>query len=112
MLEFAPKSHIMCLFLKKNMSVIGSYSIHLTEVLDLIQIADVNNGEVLDPICDTIEDFILAHAIRVPVSAEANDCQAFILGHDGLVDMPAGDKVLDLGYRGYSCSAGIPAKPP
>lgn len=31
-----PKSHIMCLFLKKNMAVMGSYSIHLVVVLDLI----------------------------------------------------------------------------
>jgi hypothetical protein len=67
--------------------------VHLVEVLDLFQVADVDDGEVLDAVCDAVEDFILAHAVRVPVFAEADDYETFVFGHDGLVDVPAGDKM-------------------
>ena len=67
--------------------------IHLIKVLDLFQVADENDSEVLDAVCDAVEDFILAHAVGVPVFAEANDHETFVFGHNGLVDVPAGDKV-------------------
>lgn len=41
----------------------------------------------------TIEDFILTHTIRIPVATEADDDQALFLRHDGLVDVPAADKM-------------------
>jgi hypothetical protein len=75
----------MCLFLKKNMSVMGSYSVQLVEILDLLEIADVDDSEVLDTVCDTIEDFVLAHAVGAPVFSKADDYETFVFGHDGLV---------------------------
>lgn len=41
----------------------------------------------------TVEDFILAHAIRIPIATEADDDQSLVLGHNRLVDVPAGDKM-------------------
>ncbi len=67
--------------------------VHLSEVLDLVDIAEVDDGEVLDSISDTVEDFVLSHAIGVPVAAEADNDEALIFGHDGLVDVPAGVEV-------------------
>ena len=67
--------------------------IHLVKVFHLFQITDVNDSKVLDAVCDAIEDFVLAHTVRVPVFAEANDYKTFVFGHDGLVDVPARDKV-------------------
>src|SRR2546421_3606048 len=67
--------------------------IHLVKIFHLFQITDIDDGEVLDTVCDAIEDFILAHTVRVPVFAEANDYKTFVFGHDGLVDVPASDKV-------------------
>ena len=66
-------------------------TVHLLEVGDLVEIADVDDGEVLDAVGDAVEDFVLAHAVGVPVATEANDDKALFLGHDGLVDVPAGD---------------------
>ena len=67
--------------------------VHLVEIFDLFQIAYVDDSEVLDAICNAVEDFVLAHAVGVPVLAEADDNQAFIFGHDGLVHVPASNKV-------------------
>lgn len=41
----------------------------------------------------TVKNFILTHAIRVPIATESNNDQTFLLRHDGLVDVPAGDKM-------------------
>ena len=41
----------------------------------------------------TVEDFILPHAIRIPVTTEADDDQSLVFRHDRLVDMPAGDEM-------------------
>jgi hypothetical protein len=73
----------------------------------LIEITHVDDGEVLDTVgdaCDnlaggkkgrrgkpTIEDFVLAHTIRIPITTETDDNQSLVLGHDRLVDVPAGD---------------------
>ena len=69
--------------------------VHLFEVGDLVDVADVDYGEVLDAVGDLVEHFILAHAVGVPVAAEADDDEAVFFGHDGLVDVPAGDQVGD-----------------
>lgn len=41
----------------------------------------------------TVKNFILAHTVGVPVTTEANHHQALLFGHDGLIDMPAGDQM-------------------
>lgn len=63
--------------------------VHLVEVRDLVEIADVDDGKVFDAVGDAVEDFVLAHAVFVPVAAEADDYEAVFFGHDGLVDVPA-----------------------
>ena len=63
--------------------------VHLVEVWHLVQIADVDDCEILDAVGDAVEDFVLAHTVLVPVATEANDDQAVFLGHDSLVDVPA-----------------------
>jgi hypothetical protein len=73
----------------------------------LIKITDVYDGEILHTVGDacsslveaekgkmrrlTIQDFILSHAIWIPITTEADDNQSLVLGHDCLVDVPAGD---------------------
>jgi hypothetical protein len=73
----------------------------------LIEIADVDDGKVFNTVGDafaglaeagdlgkgvlTIENFILSHAIRIPITTEADDDQSLVLGHDRLVDVPASD---------------------
>ena len=66
-----PKSHIICLFRKKNIIVTGSYNsireisaqpfekktevlltVHLFEVRNLVEIAHIDDSKVLDPISD------------------------------------------------------------
>jgi hypothetical protein len=69
--------------------------VHLLEIGHLVQVADVDDGEVLDAVRDLVEDFVLAHAVWVPVAPEADHYQAVFFGHDGLVDVPAGDEVGD-----------------
>ncbi len=46
--------------------------IHLLEIRHLIQITDVKHGEILDSIRDAVEDFVLTHAVGVPVAPEAD----------------------------------------
>lgn len=67
--------------------------VHLLKVRDLVEVADVDDGEVLHAIGDAIEDFILSHAFGIPVTTKANDNEAFLFGHDGLVDVPTCDKM-------------------
>jgi hypothetical protein len=47
--------------------------VHLVEVGDLVQIADVDDGKVFHAVGDAVEDFVLAHAVLVPVATEADD---------------------------------------
>jgi len=63
--------------------------VHLLEVRDLVEIAHIDDGKVLDSIGDAVQDFVLSHAIRVPVTTEADDHQSFLLAHNSLIDMPA-----------------------
>lgn len=41
----------------------------------------------------TVQDFVLFHAIRIPVTTEADDHQSFLLAHNSLIDMPARDEM-------------------
>ncbi len=69
--------------------------VHLLEVGDLIEVADVDNSKVLDALGDFVEHFILAHAVGIPVAAEANYHQSFVFGEDSLIDVPGGDEMGD-----------------
>ena len=46
--------------------------VHLLEVGDLIQIADIEDSEILDAVGDPVKYFVLAHAVCIPVAAEAD----------------------------------------
>jgi len=63
--------------------------VHLVEIGDLVEIANVDNSEILDSVGDAVEDFVLAHTVRIPITTEANDNEALFFGHDGLIDVPA-----------------------
>lgn len=67
--------------------------VHLLEVGDLIKVADVDDGKILDAIGDLVEDFILTHAVGVPVTAKADDNKALVFGENRLIDMPACDEM-------------------
>lgn len=41
----------------------------------------------------TVEDFVLAHTVRVPVTTESNHDEALFFGHNGLVDVPSCDEM-------------------
>ena len=47
--------------------------VHLLEVGHLIQIADVEDGEVFNAVGYPVEYFVLAHTVCVPVTAKADD---------------------------------------
>jgi hypothetical protein len=79
--------------------------VHLLEIRHLVQVADVDDGEVLDAVRDLVEHFVLAHAVWVPVAPEADYDEAVFFGHDGLVDVPAGDEVGD--YDGTHGGSGV-----
>lgn len=82
-----PKSHMMCLLRKKNMIVQGSYSSYIVlksgtcddlapthaSHLDvhethLVDVAEVDGGEVLDAISYLVEHLVLPHAVLSVVS--------------------------------------------
>lgn len=63
--------------------------VHLVEVGDLVDVADVDYGEVLDAVGDAEEDFVLSHAVGIPVAAEADYHEALFVREDCLVDVPA-----------------------
>jgi len=62
--------------------------VHLFEVGDLIEIADIDDGEVLDAVGNAVKDFVLSHAVGVPVSSEADNHESLFFGKDRLVDVP------------------------
>lgn len=78
--------------------------IHLLEVWYLIKIADIDYSEVLDAVGDLVENFILFHAIRIPVAPESDDHKPVFFSHDSLVDMPASDQ-MRYHNRSHGCSA-------
>lgn len=67
--------------------------VHLFKVGHLVEIADVDDGKVLDAVGDAVQHFVLSHAVGIPIAAKANDDQPLFLRHDGLVDVPAGDEM-------------------
>ena len=81
--------------------------VHLLEVGDLVEVADVDDGEVLDPVGDFVEYFVLPHAVGVPVAAEADDDEAVFFRHDGLVDVPAGYEMRDYDGAHGECEVGL-----
>ncbi len=68
-------------------------TVHLLEVGDLVEIANVDDGEILHTVCDAVKNLILSHTIRIPITAKANDDKALFFGHNGLVNMPSCDKM-------------------
>lgn len=52
--------------------------VHGVEVGDLVDVANVNGGEVAHALLNPVEYFVLAHAVRVPVAAEADHDQALV----------------------------------
>ena len=69
------------------MSVIGAYSVHLLEVGNLIQVADVDDGEILDAVSNAEQDLVLRHSVWIPISAETDDYEAFFFGHLGAINV-------------------------
>ena len=67
--------------------------IHLLEVWHLIEVANVDDGKVLDTIGDSIENLVLFHTVGVPVTTEADDNQTLFLGQDCLINMPSSNKM-------------------
>lgn len=52
--------------------------VHLVEVLDLFDVADVDDRKVLDAVGDLVEDLILQHAVFIMVLAEADHDKALV----------------------------------
>lgn len=67
----------------------GRLTVHLLEVRNLLQVADVDDGEVLDSVGDLVKDFVLFHAVWIVVATEADHDEPFIFVHDCLVDVPS-----------------------
>ncbi len=93
-----------------NPTAEGLLTVHLLEIGDLVEITDVDDGKILHTVgdaCDnlaeepkkgrgrrlTIEDFVLSHAIRIPITTEADDDQSLVFRHNSLVDVPASDEM-------------------
>lgn len=53
--------------------------VHLVEVGNLVDVAEVNHGEVAHLVGDLVQHFVLAHTIGIPIAAEANDDEAIFL---------------------------------
>ena len=67
--------------------------VHLLEVFYFVDVANIDDGEVLHNIGDLVEHLILTHAVGLGLTTEANDHQSLVLRQDCLVDVPGGDKV-------------------
>lgn len=69
--------------------------IHLVEVRDAINVANVDDGKAFNFLRNLVQHLVLAHAVRIPVAAEADDDESIFLTEDGLVDVPSRDEVGD-----------------
>lgn len=67
--------------------------VHGVEVRDTVDIADVDDGKILDFLSDLVENLILSHTIRIEIATKANDDKALVFGENCLVDVPTGFKV-------------------
>lgn len=56
----------------------------LIEIGDLVDVADVDGGKVLDAVRDAVEDFVLLHAVAVCVSSEADLVCSALVGQSNL----------------------------
>ena len=53
--------------------------VHLVEVGDRVDVAEVDDSKVANLVGDLVENFVLAHAVGVPVTAEADDDETIFL---------------------------------
>jgi len=73
----------------------------LVEVWHLCDVAEVNDGKVLNLFGDRVQRLVHHHALRVPVVPETNDDDAILFGFDRLVDVPArGEVRQEIGHPG------------
>ncbi len=63
--------------------------VHAVEIGYLVDVHQVNHGEVLDLLGYAEQDLVLDHADLVGIATEAYDHDAIFLGQDGLVDLPS-----------------------
>lgn len=63
--------------------------IHPVKVGHLVEVDEVDDGKVPDPVGNLVERLVLAGAGLVVQPAEAEDDDPLLLGEDGLVDVPA-----------------------
>ena len=87
--EFCFTRQRCCLLSNKRFARRLIRTIHLVKVGDLVDITDIDDGKALDLVGYLVEELILAHAVGVPVAAEADDDETLLLAEDGLVDVPA-----------------------
>lgn len=48
-------------------------TVHLVKVGNLIDVANVDDCEILDLVGDFVQHFVLLHAVLVPIASESND---------------------------------------
>lgn len=48
-------------------------TVHLVKVGNLIDVANVDDCEILDLVGDFVQYFVLLHAVLVPIASESND---------------------------------------
>ena len=73
----------------------------LVEVRYLRDVAEVNDGVVLNLFGDRVQRLVHHHALRVPVVPETDDDDAVLFGFDRLVDVPArGEVRQEIGHLG------------
>jgi hypothetical protein len=80
--------------------------VHDIKILDLVQVAQVYDGEVLDAVGDLVEHFVHGHAVGVGVTTEADYHEALFFGEDCLVHVPAGAEMRE-GDGSHFCGSGV-----
>ena len=86
----------------------------LVEVWYLCDVAEVDDGVVLNLFGDRVQRLVHHHALRVPVVPETNDDDAILFGFDRLVDVPARGEVRQeirhAGMPSLCCVCGKPTR--
>jgi hypothetical protein len=67
--------------------------VHLVEVGHLVNVAQVDDAEILDALGDLVQHLVLSHAVGIPVAPEADAHQALLLRQNGLIDVPTGGEM-------------------
>ena len=62
---------------------------HLVEVRHLGDVAEVDDGKVLNALGNGIQRFVHRHTLTIPVMAKADNHDAILFGFDGLIDVPS-----------------------